>query len=141
MYLLAPANCSGETDMSSLTISDCRNSQVLHTMVEHSDNSCFAPEMTARMNQTTTMGLDMDSKSSGSHVTMQIITIISVAVVTCVFCSLLFLAIGYLCCRHFSVKKHPVAVPQSPIYEEVFSHEHSKEVELKENEAYGPLQN
>ena len=147
MCLLAPANCSGEAVdmyMSSLTVSDCGHSRVLHTIIEYSDNNyCSGPEVIAQMNHTTT---GMDNESSESPIpseAVQFIMIISVAVVMCVimciFCSLFIFVIGFLCHRCSSMQKHPDIDLQSPIYQEVFSHKHLEQIEIKENEAYGPL--
>ena len=39
LFIPGPANCSDVLGTSSLTVLDCRNSQVLHT-IENTDNSC-----------------------------------------------------------------------------------------------------
>ena len=131
--LIPPANCS-------LTVVDCWNSQVQYK-IERIHNSCSGPGVTVTVTQTHTSTVGMDNDSSGSLVLSQTVQFIVISVVVCVFCSLCFSAVGFLChCHRSKQKPQPVTGFQSPQYEDILhKHSRSEQIELKENEAYGPL--
>ena len=64
LFTPGPANCSGDVlGVSSLTVLDCRNSQVLHT-IENTDNSCSGVVTQVEHNTTTGPGMyDCDYQS------------------------------------------------------------------------------
>ena len=104
------------------------------------DNSCSGPGVSVTQTYTSIAG--MDNESSGSLVLRQTVQFIVISVAVCVFCSLCFFTVGLLCCRHCPKQKPPPAADlQSPQYEAVlYKHSIFEQIELKENEAYGPLQ-
>ena len=132
--LIPPVNCS-------LTVIDCRNFQVQYK-IEHIDSSCSGPRVSVTQTHTSTVGR-MDNEGSGSLVLSQTVQFIVISLVVCIFCSLCFFTVGVLCRRHCSKpsKPQPATGLQSPQCEDILhKHSRSEQIELKENEAYGPLQ-
>lgn len=78
--------------------------------------------------------MDIESSKSLS----QAVRFVLVSVAVCVLSSLFFFAFGYLCHRHCQRQKYRRDQLQSRQSEGIL-HKHPEQIELKENEAYGPL--
>ena len=75
----------------------------------------------------------------------QAVQFVIASVAMCLFCSLLFFSLGFLCHSYCQRKRHPVMDLRSPMYQlqevNVLQQTQSdhEQIEIKENEAYGPL--
>ena len=82
--------------------------------------------------------MEADNVNSGSLSQTVQFAIASVAM--CLLCSLLFFFLGNLYHYYCQRKKHPVVDQQSPVYDEIHAlRRQSEQIDIKENEAYGPL--